>query len=288
VKTHGRSADEDIVESFSIEGAEYSEHLVAVHRPESIASADHGLVNLEGRIVAWNASSPSRSGRSVNATPQDEPLAAKLRGFGPLGVAAALVVVALGPVLEPFNIIPALAWVHYSRTPWSDVGLARPKSWPATIAFGTALGVALKLTFKAIVMPLLGAPALNAEYHYLYGNLPAALSLLVVAIVGAGFGEELVFRGFLFERLGRLFGRSAAARVGIVLATSVVFGAIHYPMHGIYSATQALLDGLVFGAVFAITGRLWTVIFAHAAFDVVAILIIYAGWEERIAQLIAG
>ena len=224
----------------------------------------------------------------MNPTPADERLAAKLRGFGPLGVAAALVVVALGPILEPFNSLAALAWVHYSRTPWSEVGLARPKSWPATIALGAALGVGLKLALKAVVMPLLGAPAINTEYHYLYGDLPATLSLLVVAIAGAGFGEELVYRGFLFERLGRLLGTSAAAKMAIVLATALLFGAIHYPVHGIYSATQAFINGLVFGTTFAITGRLWLLILAHAAFDVLAILIIYAGWEERIAHLIMG
>jgi membrane protease YdiL (CAAX protease family) len=213
-------------------------------------------------------------------------LAEKLRGFGPLGAFAALIVLAFGPVLEPFNSIPFLAWVHYSQTPWSEVGLARPRNWIATAAAGIGFGVALKIAMKSIVMPLLGTPAFNQEYHYLVGNGAARPGILVVATVGAGFGEEVVFRGFLFERLGKLFGSGPAATSAIVLSTSLLFGAIHYPLHGIHSAEQAAINGLVFGTYFAITRRLWVPIFAHAAFDVTAIFIIYFDVESRVAHLV--
>ena len=215
-----------------------------------------------------------------------ERLAAKLRGFGPVGVAAALVVLAFGPILEPFNSLPALVWIHLSRTPWREVGLARPKSWVATIAAGVLGGTALKLFSKSVLMPLVGAPAVNPDYHYLFGNAAALPEMMVDVILGAGFGEELVFRGFLFERLGKLLGASAAAKTAIVLATGILFGAVHYPLGGIFSATQATFVGLVYGAVFAQTGRLWPLIAAHAAFNVVAVLIIYLGWEEAFAHLI--
>jgi membrane protease YdiL (CAAX protease family) len=32
-------------------------------------------------------------------------------------------------------------------------------------------------------------------------------------IIKAGWGEETFFRGYLFERLGKLFGQSVAAKV---------------------------------------------------------------------------
>jgi len=216
----------------------------------------------------------------------DDPFARKLRGFGPTGSLAALIVLAVGPLFEPFGVIPALLWTRRSRTPWRELGFVRPANLALTLAGGLTLGIALKLLMKAVVMPILGAPVINQEYHYLAGNDLATLNMLFDATLGAGFGEETVFRGFLFERLGKLFGSGAPAKAAIVLGTSVLFGAIHYPLHGLGSAEQATMVGLVLGTVFALTGRIWSVILAHAAFDVTAVLIIYFNLEAEVAHLV--
>src|SRR5688572_25587302 len=138
-------------------------------------------------------------------------------------------------------------------------------------------GSAFKLLMKAIVMPLLGADPINQAYHYLVGNRAALPGILFAVIVGAGFGEETVFRGYLFERLGKLLGTSRAAKAIIVMMTSVLFGLAHYPDQGLAGAQQGTILGLVFGAIFAVTGRLGMLMVAHAAFDVTAVAIIY--WD---------
>ena len=61
-------------------------------------------------------------------------------------------------------------------------------------------------------MPLLGAPEINSAYQYLVGNRAALPGQVFTMIVGAGFGEETVFRGFLFERLGKLLEPGPAQR----------------------------------------------------------------------------
>jgi membrane protease YdiL (CAAX protease family) len=48
---------------------------------------------------------------------------------------------------------------------------------------------------------------------------------------------------------------------------------------------QATIVGLVFGTIFAITGRIWMLMVAHAAFDLTAVAIIYWGWERKVAEL---
>jgi membrane protease YdiL (CAAX protease family) len=135
-------------------------------------------------------------------------------------------------------------------------------------------------------MPLLGADPINQAYHYLAGNRVALPGMLFDVTVGAGFGEETVFRGYLFERLGKLFGRGVGAKVAIVLLTSAWFGLIHYPGQGVFGAEQAAIVGLVLGTIFAASGRIWTVIFAHAAFDVTAVVIIYWNLESYVAHLV--
>lgn len=219
------------------------------------------------------------------APPPDDPVAASLRGFGPLGLFAILLIV-LATALKPLSGVLVLLWAWRSRTPWREIGYVRPRNWLVTVAVGVVFGCAFKLLMKAIVMPLLGAPAINSAYHYLAGNRAALPGVAFTMIVGAGFAEETVYRGFLFERLGRLFGNGAGAKVAIVLLTSTLFALGHYANLGIPGVEQATITGLVFGTIFAITGRIWIVMFAHAAFDLAAVAIIYWDLEAAVAHLV--
>lgn len=217
-----------------------------------------------------------------------DPLAAALRGFGPAGLLAILVI-ALGNLLfVPLSALLVLAWAWRSGTPWGEIGFGRPRSWLAAILVGIVFGIAFKLAMKALVMPLLGAPAVNPAYHHLAGNAAALPGMLYLIIVGAGFGEEIFFRGYLFERLGRLLGSGAGAMAGIVLITSVWFGLAHLPEQGLAGMEQAVIVGLVFGTIYAVTGRLWLLIVAHAVFDLAALAIIYWDVEAQVAGAILG
>jgi membrane protease YdiL (CAAX protease family) len=205
----------------------------------------------------------------------------RLRGFGPVGVVVAFVIAALGGV----GGILVLVWARASKTPWRNLGLSRPRSWVRAVVFGVAVGTAFKLVMKAVVMPLLGAAPENATYHFVAGNTAALPGMIVTLILRAGFGEELMFRGFLFERLGRLIGEGLGAKTAIVLVTSALFGLEHYPDQGVDGAIQALITGLAFGTAFAVTGRLWTVMIAHAAFDLTALTLIYHDVESSVAHV---
>jgi uncharacterized protein len=218
--------------------------------------------------------------------PYGDRFAAALRGFGPLGILAILVILSGNWLVAPLSAVLVLVWVVLSRTPWREIGYVPPKNWITSLAIGIAFGVALKFLMKAVVMPPLGADPINQAFHYLTGNraaLPAAIYLMIVV---AGFGEETLFRGYLFERFGKLFGRSPAAKVLTVVITSAWFGALHYAVQGLAGVEQATITGVLFGTVFAITGRIFTLIVAHAAFDLTALAIIYWNLESKIAHLV--
>ena len=110
--------------------------------------------------------------------------------------------------------------------------------------------------------------------------------MLFLLIVGAGFGEETVFRGYMFERFGKVLGTGRGAKVSIVLITSALFAVGHYASQGISGVEQAMIVGLVYGSIFAVTGRLWMLMWAHAAFDVLALAIIYWDLEDEVAHLV--
>lgn len=211
---------------------------------------------------------------------------AALRGFGPIGILAIVVVAAGNFLFLPLSALLVLAWARLSETPWREIGYVRPKSWVATIAIGIVFGVAFKLLMKALVMPLLGADPINQAYHYLVGNTAALPWILYAVTIGAGFGEETVFRGYMFERLGKLFGAGAWVTPVIVVLSAAWFGLIHYPVQGIAGVQQATIFGLVFGTIFALTGQIWMLMIAHAAFDLTAVAIIYWDLENEVSRLI--
>lgn len=177
-----------------------------------------------------------------------------------------------------------LIWARVSGTRWSDLGFVSPPHGAIDLVIAFIAGVIFKLLMKAVVMPLLGFGYINPAYHYLVGNSAALPGMLFAVIVGAGFGEELIWRGFLFERLGALIGPRRFATVSIVIMTSIFFGLAHYRDQGVAGAVQATITGLVFGATYARIRTIWPVMVAHAAFDITAVLIIYWNLEEPIGR----
>jgi membrane protease YdiL (CAAX protease family) len=226
------------------------------------------------------------SSRAPEQPSVEDRFARKLRGFGPFGILAILIILGGNLIIEPLGAILALVWVKISNTPWRELGFVRPRSWTKTIAIGIAFGVALKFIMKALVMPLLGAPPINQAYHWVAGNTAALPFMLYLIIFGAGLGEETLFRGWMFERLGKLFGPSVPAKITIILITTILFAAAHYGGQGVPGVEQAFFTGLVFASIFAITGRLFMLMIAHTAFDLTALWMIYYDLETRIAHLI--
>lgn len=216
--------------------------------------------------------------------PPEERLAARLRGFGPLGIFAILIILGGNYLFIPLSGLLVLVWGWLSHTPWREIGYVRPRRWARTIGIGILFGVALKFAMKSIVMPLLGAPPVNQAFHFLAGNTAAVPWMLYLIIAGAGFGEETVFRGWAFERLGKAFGSAPWAKVLIVLITSAWFGYDHFAFQGMPGVQQAVIVGLVFGSIFAVTGRLILLMIAHVAFDLAALAMIYWDFETTVAH----
>lgn len=222
----------------------------------------------------------------VSPTTARPGLAARLRGLGPVGLLWIAIILAGAMVNGLVSATLVVLWVVLSNTPWHEIGYVRPKNYALTIGGGVAFGAALKLLLKAVVMPLLGAKPINGAYHFLAHNSAALPGFLLLVVVSAGWGEETFWRGYLFERVERLFGSSAATKIIVVLVTSALFGMAHYQGQGRDGVVQAIITGLTFGSIFAYTERLVFVMIAHAAFDVVAVLIIYFDVETHIAHLV--
>lgn len=212
----------------------------------------------------------------------------QLAGFGPVGIGAFAIIMLVSLLLAPIGGLLIVLWAFLSRTPMRDVGLVKPKSWIADIVFGVALGIGLKFAMKAIVLPLLGAPAVNQAFHYLASDNRSAIVFAAYAIFGAGFGEEMIFRGFLFERSAKLFGSGTLQSILTLIVVTAVFALLHFKQ-GLGGIENAAVTGLVVGAVYLSNGRrLLPLMVAHATFDLTALAMILLNLELPVSKLVFG
>jgi len=223
----------------------------------------------------------TKSATVADSTRDQSQLADRLRGFGPLGILSIIVILLTGNII---GTAFALLWARLSRTPWRELGVVRPRNVVVDVTVAATSGVVLKILMKAVVMRAFAFSPVNQAYHFLVGSTTSLPSTLAVMIVGAGFGEETIWRGFLFERLRALIGTSTRAAAVTVVVTSLLFGMAHLIDQGWPGVVQSTLTGFVFGLAYLRLRRIWPVMVAHAAFDVTAVLLIYWDMEEPIAR----
>jgi len=115
------------------------------------------------------------------------------------------------------------------------------------------------------------------------GVLPVVAPLGVAGIgllsVGAGVGEEALFRGFLMpmvsERLGDVGASADVAAACALASTSLAFGALHAitPQYAIWATWASVLFSLE-----SIRDGLGSAMFTHAFYDFLAFLYIIVSW----------
>lgn len=207
------------------------------------------------------------------------------RRSGARGMVAMLVVVAASLAGAVVGAVVVLVWTRLSRTPMRELGFKAPRNWLRVLAWAATLGFALKLTLKALVMPPLGAPAVNASYQHLTGNT-AALPGMVAGLLLAGVAEELLYRGYVFERLRALCGAGQRALAGSIVVSAAVFAVAHYHDQGHLGVIQSAITGLVFATMFARHGHIHTPIIAHISFNLTSVALTYSGWEQVVARAV--
>jgi len=209
----------------------------------------------------------------------------------PYGTIISFILIATGAVLQPLlSAVLVGLWLFAARLPARTIGLYKPDNWLKTIVLGIAIGVALKIVMKALVMPLLNvgpAPTVaNSYFADVPGNVWAALDGILYVVIAAGFCEEVFWRGYLFHRLKTWFGDARVVNVAIVVGTSVLFALLH-GYQGVYGGVHALIVSVVIGGIYLLNQRnLWLPIIVHASFDVVYILLIYAELGVAVDTLI--
>jgi uncharacterized protein len=161
---------------------------------------------------------------------------------------------------------------------WRDVGLARPRRpllLPLQVVAVLAAVVAVGMLVQPLLVQAFGAPDYS-RFLPIVGDLERLVLSLFVVWVTAAFFEELVFRGFLLNRLETLLGAGRASVALACVIGAALFGLMH-AYQGPFGILMTGIIGLVFSvAYFAFGRRLWPLIIAHGLINSLTMYQFYA------------
>src|SRR5262249_40373151 len=132
----------------------------------------------------------------------------------------------------PFILLLGWLSLWLRRSGWRAIGLSRPEHFWRTLLLGLVIGTAYQFLSLALLDPLIarltGRLAGVSQFTALVGSLQGLLFCLAVVWTLAAFGEELIYRGYLANRIAELFDAKHGRWVVSLLACSSLFGAAHY------------------------------------------------------------
>jgi len=173
--------------------------------------------------------------------------------------------------------------IRRRKVGWGSVGIKNVSFFWLAIAFiTTSIAIPITGLITLIVMLVLGLPLENPQLDFL---LPEditgaqAIGMILLAGILAPFGEEVLFRGVLYQYLRDKWGVLA----GVILS-SLVFGLIHL---NLAVGVTAFLLGILLAVCFEYSRSLWTSVLIHAVNNSARIAILYiifkSGLLERIS-----
>jgi membrane protease YdiL (CAAX protease family) len=202
-----------------------------------------------------------------------------------------LIVVALIFLADERKLIPlsktpfllAFGWLslRLRKLRWRNVGFSSFRNWPASLGVGVGVGLLLEAFQLFISQPILvrvlkKQPDLEL-FRALHGNVKWTLLALAGTWTLAAFGEEMVYRGYLMNRVADLFNRTRTAWVVSLIVVHVGFGLAH-AYQGITGILDEGLAGLLLGLVYLATKRNLSVpIIAHGIQDSIDFVLIFLG-----------
>ncbi|HXV91577.1 MAG TPA: type II CAAX endopeptidase family protein, partial [Gemmatimonadales bacterium] len=169
---------------------------------------------------------------------------------------------------------------------WEHFGLSL--RWNGRRALGRTVLQSIVVCVLALAAFVVGTVAMKnvtvapagadlSGYNYLQGNLPLLLLALAAVYVVSSFGEEMLYRGFLINRLAEIGSAGRLAWSVSIVTSAVVFGLAHFDW-GIVGIVQTAFMGLALAISYLVTKRnLWALVLAHAYIDTLLLVQMYSG-----------
>lgn len=125
-----------------------------------------------------------------------------------------------------------------------------------------------------------------SDFELLRGNIKYTLIALALTWTLAAFGEELVWRGYLMNRIADLGNHTRLAWILSLLLVNAAFGLSHSDQ-GVTGQIEEAIAGLFLGAIYLRTGKNLAVpILAHGAANTLDMVLLFFG--KYAGHIVAG
>jgi len=178
-----------------------------------------------------------------------------------------------GGAIQMLEVLVACVLIWLRRERLADIGLKHPKNWRRTLLIGILLAA---VVFAGIyVSEKAGFHRDLSRFSALQGNLGLTIYTVVYVLIGAGFYEEFMFRGFLMQGLAMLFGGNRGGWITACIIQGLLFGASHAYQNPLGMLITGTLGVLLAVLVFVSGRNLWPAIIAHGLFDASRAVLFY-------------
>jgi len=179
-----------------------------------------------------------------------------------------------------------LVWlgIKFRGQKWSDFGLTfgriRFKESFRIFLLSllvSILGAAGYVLGTLVMANITGMPesADMSVYEYLHNNIFMLILSLIGVYIISSFGEEVVYRAFLINRISELGLDTKYGKIATVLISAVIFGLVHYTW-GPTGMVSTGLMGLAMGICYLkFKKKLWILVLAHAYLDTILLVQVY-------------
>ena len=167
---------------------------------------------------------------------------------------------------------------------WKDFGLTfKFVSWRDSIKVFLlsllvfVLAIVGFIIGSIIMANITGIPesANMSGYDYLKDNIWMLFLTLGGVYIVSSFGEEVIYRGFLINRISQFGLDAKKGTIIAVILSSIIFGLVHYEW-GPMGIVQTGFMGLALGICYIkLKKRLWILILAHAYMDTILMVQMY-------------
>ena len=128
---------------------------------------------------------------------------------------------------------------------------------------------------QPLLIRLTGKQPDLSDFYALNGNLKLTGLALLLTWTLAAFGEEMVWRGYLMNRVADLGNRSRIAWAASLVLVNTAFGFAH-SYQGITGIIDEGFMGLLLGLLYLAT-NLSVPIVAHGVADTIDVLLLFSG-----------